>query len=56
MSVSNEIELQKPKKKKNIYIHKPIVHFIFKSEIQSRMNYQTHTFRLLEILITREMF
>ena len=33
--------------KKNIYIHKPIVHFIFKSEIQSRMNYQTHTFRLV---------
>ena len=55
MSVSNEIELQKPKKK-NIYIHKPIVHFIFKSEIQSRMNYQTHTFRLLEFLIIREMF
>ena len=46
MSVSNEIELQKPKKR-NIYIHKPIVHFIFKSEIQSRMNYQTHTFRLV---------
>ena len=48
MSVSNEIELQKPKKKKkNIYIHKPIVHFIFKSEIQPQMNYRTHTFRLV---------